>query len=76
MIPSPRLQTDQTFDQTNAEADKGHGNESQDKGIGNDDINERAHPFDCLGNESGNIGENSGNGNISSREKTFFLNMI
>lgn len=66
------LNLDQSLNETNTEADKGHDDKSKNKGIGSDGINKRANPLYSFGNKSSNIGNDSGNSHSRSLQNTPF----
>lgn len=61
----PLLQTNQTLDQADTEADKGHDNEHQDQRIAGDHSDERPNPRDSGSDQGGHRFQNSGNSNSS-----------
>jgi hypothetical protein len=62
-IPLPgqgeKLQPNQTANQANAKADKGHNHEHEQKGLAGDTGTERSHPANSLSDESSHIRQQS-----------------
>lgn len=67
----PLLQTNQTLDQADTEADKGNDNEHQDQRIAGDHSDKRPNPRDSGSNQSGNRFQNSCDSNRT-RVNSFF----
>ena len=61
------LDLDQSLNETDAEANKGHDHESENQGVGSDGTNKGANPLYSLSYQGGNIGNDGGNSNGGSR---------
>lgn len=70
------LQPNQTLDQADTKANKGHNDKGQNQRIGDDDSSEGRNPFDCLSDEGRDVPENSSDSDSSSSEKTFFQKLL
>lgn len=54
-----KSQPNQTFNQANAQTDKGHNHEHEQQGLARDAGSERRHPRNSLSNKGGDVGQNS-----------------
>lgn len=71
------LDLDQSLNETDTEADKGHNDKGQNKRIIGDSTNKRANPRNRRGNKGRNIAKNSSNSDSRSRLKaTPFRNKL
>lgn len=70
------LDPDQSLNETNTEADKGHNHKSENKGIGSDDLNKGANPLYNFGHKGSDIGNDSGNSNSRRLQNTPFQNKL
>lgn len=61
------LDPDQSLNETDTEANKGHDHESENQGVGSDGTNKGANPLYSLSDQSSNIGNDSGNSHGGSR---------
>lgn len=61
------LDPDQSLNETNTEADKGHNDKSENQGIGGNGTDKGANPLYSFGYQGGNIGYDSGNSHSGSR---------
>ena len=61
------LDLDQSLNETDTEADKGHDNKSKNQGIGSDGTNKGANPLYSFGHQGSDIGNDSGNSHGGSR---------
>lgn len=66
------LDLDQSLNETNTEADKGHDHKSKNQGIGSDDFNKGANPLYSFGNKGSDSGNDSGNSHSRSLQNTPF----
>lgn len=64
---SPPLHTNQSLNETDTEADKGHDHKCKNKGIGGNGTDKGADPLHSFGYKGGNIGYNGGDGHGGSR---------
>lgn len=55
------LNLNQSLNETDTKADKGHDNKSKNKGIGSDGTSKRANPLYSFSNQSRDIANDSGN---------------
>lgn len=70
------LDPDQSLNETNTEADKGHNHKSKNQGIGSDDLNKGANPLYSFGHKGSDIGNDSGNSNSRRLQNTPFQNKL
>lgn len=61
------LDLDQSLNETDTEADKGHDHKSKNQGIGSDGTNKGANPLYSFGHKGSDIGNDSGNSHGGSR---------
>ena len=66
------LDLDQSLNETNTEADKGHDDKSKNQGIGSDGFNKGANPLYSFGHKGSYIGNDSGNSHSRSLQNTPF----
>lgn len=66
------LDLDQSLNETNTEADKGHDDKSKNQGIGSDGFNKGANPLYSFGHKGRYIGNDSGNSHSRSLQNTPF----
>ena len=70
------LHTNQSLNETDAETDKGHDDESQNQGIGGNGPSERTNPLYSFGYQRGNISYDSGDSDSSFLHNTPFQNIM
>lgn len=64
---TPPLDLNQSLNETNAEADKGHNDKGENQGIGSNGTDKGADPLYSFSHKSGNIANDGGNSHSGSR---------